>query len=90
MVTRICVCVCVCVSVGLSIAAFPHYCRDPDVTWGMVGGCPIVVHYWVDLQLVYGFCCYDTIARTQNVSECLHSIYAWLSLAVTVPITSAV
>jgi len=28
----------VCVSVCLSLAAFPHYCMDPDVTWGMVGG----------------------------------------------------
>jgi len=27
----------VCVSVCLSLAAFPHYCTDPDVTWGMVG-----------------------------------------------------
>ena len=28
----------VCVIVCLSLAAFPHYCTDPDVTWGMVGG----------------------------------------------------
>jgi len=26
---RLCVC--------LSLAAFPHYCTDLDVTWGMVG-----------------------------------------------------
>jgi len=26
------------VSVCLSLAAFPCYCTDPDVTWGMVGG----------------------------------------------------
>ena len=25
---RLCVC--------LSLAAFPHYCMDPDVSWGMV------------------------------------------------------
>jgi len=32
---RLCVCVCVCVS----LAAFPYYCTDPDVTWEkMVGG----------------------------------------------------
>ena len=24
--------------VCLSLAAFPHYSSDPDVTWGMVGG----------------------------------------------------
>jgi len=22
----------------LPVVAFPHYCTDPDVTWGMVGG----------------------------------------------------
>jgi len=26
--------------VCLSLAACPHYCTDPDVTWGMVGGAP--------------------------------------------------
>jgi len=25
---------CVCLCVSLSAAAFPHYCTDPDVTWG--------------------------------------------------------
>jgi len=24
---------CVCLSVALSLAAFPHYCTDPDVSW---------------------------------------------------------
>ena len=28
----------VCVSVCLSLAAFPHYCTDSDVSCGMVGG----------------------------------------------------
>ena len=49
----VCVCVCVCLSVCLSVclcvcmsaAAFLHYCRDPDVTWGRGRGCPLVVHY---------------------------------------------
>jgi len=27
-----------CVSICLSLAAFPHYSTDPDITWGMVGG----------------------------------------------------
>jgi len=27
---------CVC----LSAAACPHYCTDPDVTWGVVGDAP--------------------------------------------------
>ena len=39
----------------------------------MVEGCPLVVHYWADLQSVHGFRCYDNIARTRNVSECLYS-----------------
>jgi len=51
----------VCLSVYLSLAAFPHYCTDSDVTWGMVGGCSLVVHYWADLQSVHGFRCYDNI-----------------------------
>jgi len=25
---------CVCLHVCLSLAAFPHYCTNPDVTWG--------------------------------------------------------
>ena len=45
---RLCVC--------LSLAAFPHYCTDPDITWGNGKGCPLVVHYWADLQSVHGFC----------------------------------
>jgi len=32
---RLCVC--------LSLAACPHYCTDPDVTWGNGRECPLVV-----------------------------------------------
>jgi len=32
VVTSVCVCVSVCLC--LSLAACPHYCTDPDVTWG--------------------------------------------------------
>ena len=35
---------------------------NPDVTWGNGRGCPVVVHYWVDLQSVHGFCSNDDIA----------------------------
>jgi len=45
-------------SVCLSAAAYLHYCMDPDVTWGSCRGCPTVVHYWADLQLVHGLRCY--------------------------------
>ena len=41
-------CLCVCLSAYLSTAACPHYCTDPDVTWGCGRGCPLVVHIgWI-------------------------------------------
>jgi len=43
----------------LSLAAFPHYCTDPDVTWGNDREYPLVVHYWADLQSVHSFRFYD-------------------------------
>jgi len=52
--------------VCLSLATFPHYCVDPDVSWGNGRGCPLVVHYWVDLQSVHRFRCYDDIAPNAN------------------------
>ena len=52
---------CVCLSVRLSAAACPHYCTDPDVTWGSGRGYPLVVHYWADLQSVHGMRCYGNI-----------------------------
>jgi len=75
---HLCVYLCVCLSVCLSVATCPYYCVDSDVTWGNGGGCPLVVHYWADLQLVHGFRCCDKIARMRNVSECLYLLYAWL------------
>jgi len=66
----------VCVSVCLSVAAFLHYCTNPDVSRENGKGCPPVAHYWADLQSVHGFPCYDNIVRTRNVSECLLSVYA--------------
>ena len=53
---RLCVC--------LSAAVRPHYCADPDVTWGRGRGCPLVVHYWADLQSGHGLRCYGNIMRT--------------------------
>jgi len=61
---RLCVCVCVCLSVCLCEAVRPHYCTDPDVTWGRGRGCPLVVHYWADLQSGHGLRCYGNITRT--------------------------
>jgi len=49
----------ICVSVSLSLAIFPHYCTDRDVTWKNGRECPLVVHYRADLQSARGFHCYD-------------------------------
>jgi len=46
------------------LSACLHYCTDPDVTWRSGRGCPLVVHYWADLQSVHGLCCYG---NTKNV-----------------------
>jgi len=51
--------------------------HGPGCNLGNGRRCPLVVHYWVDLQSVHSFRCYDKIARTRNVSECLYSLYAW-------------
>ena len=69
VVRRVCVCLSACVSVCLSVAAYPHYCMDPDITWGSGRGCPLVVPYWADLQSVHGLRCYGNITQTRNVSE---------------------
>jgi len=83
---RLCVCLClsVCITVCLSLAAFPHYCTDPNVSWGNGRWCPLVVHYWADLHSLhgtYGFRCYDNIApnakcqRVLVLAPCLvHSV----------------
>jgi len=54
-----------------SLAAFPHYCTDMDVSWGNRKGCPVAVHYWADLQLVHGFRCYDNIASNTKCQRVL-------------------
>jgi len=61
--SRLCVC--------LSLTAFPHYCMDPDMKWRNGRGCPLVVHYWADLQSVHGFCCYDNIALNVKCQQVL-------------------
>ena len=69
---RLCVC--------LSLAAVPHYCMDPDVTWGN-GSCA-VVHYWADSQPAHEFRrCYNNIApnakcqRVPVLALCLVCMY---------------
>jgi len=68
----------VCVSVCLSIATLPHYCTNPDVSWENGRGCPLVVHYWADLQSVHGFRCYDHIAPNAKCQQVLVLLCAWL------------
>jgi len=50
--THLCVCLSVSLCVCLSVAACLPHCTDPDVTGGVVGDTPLVVHYWADLQSV--------------------------------------
>jgi len=57
--------------VCLSLAAFPHHYTDLDVSWGNGRGCPLVVHYWVDLQSAHGFHCYDSIALNTKCQRVL-------------------
>jgi len=47
----------------------PHYCTDPDVTLGSDRGCPLVVHYWEDLQSVHGFRCYGNTMEMRGRAQ---------------------
>ena len=49
----------VCLSVSRRIPTLLH---GPRCTLGDGWGCHLVVHYWVDLQSVHGFRCYDNTA----------------------------
>jgi len=54
VVTRVCVSVCVCVCVCLSVRGrTPTLLHEPGYNLGLGRGCPLVVHYLADLQLVY-------------------------------------
>ena len=47
----------------------PTLLHGPGGNLGSGRGCPLVVHYWADLQSVHGLRCYGNITRTRNVSE---------------------
>jgi len=49
-------CLCVCLSVPRRI---PTLLQGPGCNLGNGRRCPLVVHYWADLQSVHGFRCYD-------------------------------
>ena len=60
--TRLCV--------GLSVRSrMPTLLHGTGLTCGNGRGCPLVVHYWADLQWVHGLRYYGNITRTRNVSE---------------------
>jgi len=61
VVTRVCLCMSVCLSVR---GRTPTLLHGPDVTWRHGRGCPLVVHFWADLQSVHGLRCYGNITRT--------------------------
>jgi len=57
---------CVCLSVR---GRMPTLLHELICNLGSGRGCPLVVHYLVDLQSGHGLCCYGNITRTRNVSE---------------------
>jgi len=58
---RLCVCL-VCLSVCLSVPRRIFILlHGPGCKLRNGKGCPVVVHYWADLQSVHGFRCYDNI-----------------------------
>jgi len=57
------------------MATLPHYCTDPEVTWGNGRAYRLVVHYW-DLQSVHGFRCYDNIHVCKLIALYTASAYS--------------
>jgi len=57
VVTRICLCVSVCLC-DCPWPYTPTLLHGPGRNLGRGRGCPLVVHYWADLQSVHGLRCY--------------------------------
>ena len=64
----VCVCLYVCLSVFRRIPTLLH---GPGCTLRNGRGCPLVVHYWADLQSVHGFRCYDITAPNAKYQRVL-------------------
>ena len=63
--------VCVCLSVCVSVRGrTPTLLHGPGCNLGRGRGCPLVVHYWADLQLVHRLRCYGNITRTLVYAGC--------------------
>ena len=68
----LCVCLCVCPRPDTHTTA-----QNPDVTWGRGRGCPLVVHYWADLQSAHELRCYGNITRTLVYAGCARVADQW-------------
>jgi len=58
----------VCLSVPRCIPTLLH---GPECNLGNGRECPLVVHYWADLQSVHRFCCYDNIVLNTKCQRVL-------------------
>jgi len=62
-------------SVCLSLTTFPHYCTDPDVTWGMVGvlcSCALLGGFAVSARV--SLLWQHKAEREMSASACTHSM----------------
>ena len=79
LVTAVCVCLSVCLSaclsVSLSLTAFPHYCTDPDVAWGMAGlplSCALLGGFAI--CALVSLLWQHSAEREMSASACTHSV----------------
>ena len=76
LVAHICVCLCVC----LSLATFPHYCTEQDVTWENSWWCPLVVHHGRICNRYTGFVAVATyVPNVKCQRGHQYSLYHWLA-----------
>jgi len=69
----VCLCVCVCLYVCVSVCGrISTLLHRPGCNLGNGKGCPLVVHYWADLQS--GFVTMTTCKHKMSVSACTHSV----------------
>ena len=63
---RLCVCLCVCLPVRGRMHTLLH---RPGCNLGSGRGCPLVVHYWADLQSVHGLRCYGNTMEMRGRAQ---------------------